>query len=217
MLQASVAQASAMAESTDTSLDDRSLFQPFLQPGEKIIWSGRPEWMGWLGLDNWRPIFLAFMFLSVLPSGVTGVILYHVVAKWGWNGLVEHWDALAALLAFNGLFLGISFTLIRRRLGRLRRTSYALTDRRAMKIEQADQPRLTSSALDLVDRFATDMRRDGSGDLVFGYRNEYVTSDDYGARWEQKPRLVFEDISDVPRVLSLAQEALAKLGYQPLS
>lgn len=201
----------------NSTIVDRALFQPFLQPGEKIIWSGRPERVRWLGGDNWRAIFLIFTIISVVPSGFAGLGVYQFVREWGWEGLVEHWGPLAALLAFNGIFFAIALILICRRVARLRRTSYALTDRRAMKIEQADQPRLTSSALDFINRFATDMRRDGGGDLVFGYRNEYVRSARYGGHWEEKPRLVFEDISDVPRVLSLAQEALAKLGYQPVS
>jgi len=199
------------------TIADRSLFQPFLQPGEKIIWSGRPERVRWLGGVNWRAIFLSFTIINLVASGSAGLGIYKFVSKGGWEGLAEHRGRFAALLAFNGVFSAVALFLASRRVARLRRTSYALTDRRAMKIEQADQPRLTSSALDFVNRFATNIRRDGSGDLVFGYRSEYVRSARYGGHWEEKPRLTFEDISDVRRVLSLAQEALAKLGYQTVS
>jgi hypothetical protein len=84
-------------------------------------------------------------------------------------------------------------------------------------MEQNGKLKPSSTALDLIDRFGTVIRADSSGDLVFGYANEYVTSSEGGSSWVEKPRLTFEDINDVPRVLKLAKEALAKLGYQPVS
>ncbi len=201
----------------DSGLLDRSMFQPFLQPGEKVIWSGRPGRLRWLGADNWQPVMLGFVTVFMLPSAAAIALIWRNAARHGWNAIFEYWGPPTAQIVFTAGFLSLVVVMIRRRLGRLRRTVYALTDRRAISIELDEEVRSTSVALDLVNRFEPDIRADGSGDLVFGFRREYVKSAKGGGSWQDKPRLTFEDISDVARVLSLAQEALAKLGYQPVS
>jgi hypothetical protein len=197
----------------NSTIVDRSLFQHFLQPGERVIWSGRPGRLRWIGADNWRHIINIFALLWLLPSGFVVLFILKFLVQDGWSGVSTHWFLLVLLVGISGVSFTAILMLINRRIARLRRTSYVLKDRRAVIVEQRNKPRPTSVALDLVNRFGTDIRRDGSGDLAFGYRREDVNE----VGWAEKPRLTFEDISDVPRVLSLAQEALAKMGYQPVS
>lgn len=199
------------------TIADRSLFQPFLAPGEKVIWSGRPRRLRWFGADNWHWLISAFAVVWLLPCGTATLMIWRGMTRRGWEATLDHEGPLFVLFVSSALFLAIIIGLICWRTARLRRTAYALTDRRALKVEHRDKLRSTSTALDLVNRFEPRVRRDGGGDLVFGYRREYVNNSEGGGSWVEKPRLTFEDISDVPKVLSLAQEALAKLGYQPVS
>lgn len=206
-----------MVEPTGPSLDDRMLFRPFLQPGEKVIWSGRPGKIRWFGRENGHWAIATFTLLWLLPSGVVGAIIGKIAIESGWKTL-SHEHVFVALFAYNGLVLAVMAALIVWRVVRLRRAAYVLTDSRAMKIERIEgRPRSTSTALHISGKFDVKQRRNGGGDIVFGYRSRYVTSDDGGTGWIEDPNLTFEDISDVRRVLSLAQEALAKLGFKPVS
>lgn len=200
----------------ESGILDRSMIQPFLQPGEKVIWSGRPARLRWFGLDNWHWLISAFALIWFLPSGAAVLLIWQRATRRGWEATLDQVGPFVALLGSTALFLAIVVALICWRIGRLRRAVYALTDRRAITVERRVKPRQTSATLDLVSRFETDIRADGSGDLVFGYRREYVDNGE-GGYWVEKPRLTFEDINDVPRVLRLAQEALAKLGFQRVS
>jgi hypothetical protein len=206
-----------MIEPNDPSVIERSLFQPFLEPGEKVIWTGKPARLRWFGSDNWNKIVAGFAVMFMLPSAMAVGFIWRNVTRHGWDAIFEDWAPPALQALFTAGFLSLVVVLVRRRLARLRRTRYALTERRAISLELDEQPFATSSALDLINRFDGDVRADGSGDLVFGYRREYVKDTEGGSGWQEKPRLTFEDITDVPRVLCLAQEALAKLGYQTVS
>jgi hypothetical protein len=201
--------------SVDGSAIDRSLFQPFLAPSEIVIWSGKPERVRLIGGDTRKPFVAALLCVSLAPSGLVLLAMWLGARQSSWSEVSGHWLPWVSLFALNAIFLAIFAVLAYRRTTRLKETVYALTNRRAIKL-RISQAEPNSSALDLVNRFKTHIRRDGSGDLVFGYRREYVNYGE-GSRWEDIPRLTFEDISDVRRVLSLAQDALAKLGYQTVS
>ncbi|HVY52425.1 hypothetical protein FRZ61_21900 [Hypericibacter adhaerens] len=205
-----------MKEGAKSSIAEQSFFQPFLLPGEKVIWVGRPVRPRWVGADIWHWLISTFALLWLLPCGFASILIWQRVTRRGWEAALSHQGPFVALGVFTVLFVGITVWLIRRRVGRLRRTAYVLTDRRALKLDNREKLP-ASTSLDIVDRFDTHILADGSGDLVFGYANEYVFNDVGGLEWIKKPGLTFEDINDVPRVLSLAQEALAKLGFKPVS
>ena len=59
-----------MIEPNDPSVIERSLFQPFLEPGEKVIWTGKPARLRWFGSDNWNKIVAGFAVMFMLPSAM---------------------------------------------------------------------------------------------------------------------------------------------------
>jgi hypothetical protein len=130
----------------------------------------------------------------------------------GWSEVSSHWFPWASLFAFIVIFLSSFAALALWRRGRLKKTVYALINRRAIKL-QTNKPEPNSISLDLINRFVSKIQPDGSGDLAFGFQKE----DMQGQGRVRNPCLTFEGINDVSKVLSLAQQALAKLGYQPVS
>jgi len=107
-----------------------------LEPGEKILWSGRP-----------RPYVFILRGLPNLAYGVTwgvlGAFWYHGAGGIGKYSAFEGWWKIVPLLSLPFILAGFSFFLYPIRLGALaRRTWYVVTDRRIFIAEEARSPRL---------------------------------------------------------------------------
>jgi hypothetical protein len=152
------------------SLLGHSLFRPFLQPGEKVVWSGRPGRLRWIGADN-RQCFYAALIVGPGPSGIILLFMWLAARQSSWSDVSSHWLLWASLLAFAAIFLLSFAALALWRVGRLKKTVYALTNRRAIKL-QTNKPEPNSISLDPINRFASKIRPDGSGDLAFGFQRE---------------------------------------------
>src|SRR5690348_2702407 len=70
MAERSTSDAAQMSEGSDpaSALLDRALFQPYLEPGERILWVGRPGRVRILAPRFW--LFLAILFGSFPPITV---------------------------------------------------------------------------------------------------------------------------------------------------
>jgi hypothetical protein len=171
--------------------------QPYLQPGEKILWTGRP--------DPSRLIGRADAFL--IPFSLM------------WGGGAVIWEGGVALTGAPLLFLlwGAPFVVVGQYFiwGRFlykrwdrRRTVYALTNQRALILRGRSLQSVFLLQLPVIHQSA---RHDGSGSLEFGstawYGRGYWanTGMDLFAPGTATP--AFYDIPDIARVDRLVNQA----------
>jgi hypothetical protein len=187
---------------------DPATIEQHLLPGERVLWTGRP---------NARPL-LSPVDVFLVPFSLM------------WGGFAIFWE-LAVLTNTRGAsaFLalwGIPFVVIgqymiwgrfivRRRQQRL--TTYALTDRRALVVTQSafGNERLQAAFLNQVPAVNLRRRRDGSGSIEFGsvsgffgmssmYRDAGMSFMTPGMSGPSHP--VFTNIADVASVYRLAMD-----------
>jgi hypothetical protein len=187
------------------ALLDRSLVQPFLERGEKVLWIGRPRFhWGEAGYQ----IFWLFVGLVVV-----GLILGLRSVSGPPSG-VDRGDAfqLEAYLGFAMigclLFLGVMLWGIGRQLIAPSRVTYLLSDRRAVAFDRKNGKLLKSVSLGEVDQLDQILRSDGSGRVIFDYDLVYLKSKGTTRAY---PKLEFVDIEDAATVRALADEAALKL------
>lgn len=187
------------------ALLDRSLFQPFLERGEKVLWIGRPRFhWGEAGYQ----IFWVFVGLVVV-----GLILGLRSVSGPPFGVGEE-DANQVQIylgyAMIGclLFLGVMLWGIGRQLIAPSRVSYLLSDRRAVALDRRSGKLLKSVSLAEVDQLDQILRSDGSGKVIFDYDLVYSKSKGTTRAY---PKLEFVDIEGAATVRALAEEAALKL------
>jgi hypothetical protein len=202
-----------MGESSEASaaLFDRALFQPYLEPGEKILWVGRPGKVSVFAPKHWLALLRLFGLFILMPIGV--VVVLWAIAWLRDNQviplyLMPRFIAPPAIVAGSlyGLAVILSFISRVSRVSALKRLSYAVTTSRAMEIDRQKRLAPSTVALNSVDHFDVEERSDQSGQIVFGYRTER----DYRGRTRRVPRLIFEGIGSVAFVCALAKDAAGK-------
>ena len=180
------------------SVDDDALIRAELAPGEKLVWTSRPQ--------------VARSALLAVPMVMFGVVF----GGFGlfWVGSASQFDS-----GFFPLF-GLPFCLIGVGLifspgwiaWKALRTRYAITDRRAILCE----PRFLagietrSYTADALANIVRTQRGDGSGDLIF---EEIRTRDHKGHT--RTTRRGFEAIADVRGVENLLRSTLLAHPTQP--
>lgn len=135
------------------------------------------------------------------------------------RGLEKHPDRSWIFMTFVGFVVAAGMTalvfilnfvylllMLPLRLYGLRRLSYALTDRRALSFDRSSRKSPKSITYDEWSRFEPFVRADGSGLVVFGYKDE-VRPKWKGRIISETPRLVFVDIDQASFVCSIAERA----------
>ena len=173
-----------------------------LEPGEEVIWVGRPA-------QGFR---LYWVDALTIPLAVlVGVVFF----RFGLGSAREDEEGFAAIFF---MFAGWTFFGAWQRIAwdrrRRARTFYALTDRRAVVLEEGTSPALRSVVLKTVKHLSHVTSRDGSGTIAFGQWWPDLPSvrRDMSARIFWRPRLVpsFEQIPDVQTVYELARNARSR-------
>lgn len=168
-----------------------------LQPGETVVWIGRPE--RWTYAKQGFAVCLkvwGFWLLFVLGS-----------SAWRSSSQAEFVASLNDLAVLVGL-LGLAWPLwMWRKAGSL---AYAITDRRTLEVDGDPWGRISTYAPDDlalgVERID---RGNGFGDLIMGHVDEFETFDDKG-----RSLCRFIAIRDVHRVEALVR-ALVKAHSMP--
>jgi hypothetical protein len=205
-----------MAERAIEEFDDEDLSADLvmsvlaeLPPEESLIWTGRPRSIRRIVVRTIPKALFGAFFITFTLCWMVGV---------SWGGLGErakrradppfapHNVAIAARVGLGmippGLYL---LTWPLRTRSRLKRTGYALTDRRALIIEPSllGQPRIRNYTSDKLRLMRLEEHENGTGDLVFECPSTWVgTSQTVG----------FLGIQDAREVEALIHEMLSPLG-----
>lgn len=180
--------------------NDTSWVRGMLQPGENLLWTGKPEKVRLLGKEDIFLIpfslvwcgFLAFMLITTWKSNGPGIAKLFFIPF-----------VLAGLWLLAGRFLVKLFSVKGER--------YALTSRRL--IVKRGNTTKSSDLLSLPSMRVT-RRSDGSGDICFGadFHTEYTGGFSYGRqRVYQRPEFELRGVSDVDRVEYRIRQAMDQL------
>lgn len=211
-----------MGENSDpaSALLDKALFQPYLEPGEKILWVGRPGRIHFMAQGDWR-LLLTF-FARLVGIAALGLIAFSAVSFFQQHHLPPYDRVIRGVVFIGGMFfLLFVFVVLMRvirnvfRLLTLKRSTFLLTDRRAFCLDRGKPSDPAHVDLTTIDRFHHEERSDGSGSVVFGYRKEKRKMK-YSTVTVDVPRLMFEDIGGVALVRKLAEDAAEKLTLHPI-
>ena len=140
-----------------TQFDDQQALLPYLLPGERILWNGRPP--------------TGFLFrktdLFLLPFSLM------------WAGFAVFWEVMAwksgappFFLVFGGMFVVMGVFFVGGRFFydmRLRaNTVYAITEGRALILNGVRRRALTALALSTLSQIHLELLDDGRGTITFG-------------------------------------------------
>jgi hypothetical protein len=171
-----------------------------LDPGEKLLWAGRPA----------QGIVFSALDWYLIPFSVVwlGLVL-HIF----WQGLTKTPDPMAGLVSV--LFVGLGVYLL---IGRFfvdsfyrARLVYGVTDRRAIIASDVFRRSVQSIDLSSLSGLKLEERGDGSGTISFGDQPWYWYGW-YGPGF-QASRAVgnqFFRVADVKKVYSIAREAMQR-------
>lgn len=124
-----------------------------LQPGEQLLWSGRPQRIAPRGLD-WYHLAAGVVWVSLV--GASALVF----------GRASQTYYIGAVFAFGGL--AIAWGPVFARLWAMRRTVYAVTDRRVVVADGVSGRTRASAYLGALPPPATRPRLDGVGTVTFG-------------------------------------------------
>ncbi|WP_018633370.1 hypothetical protein [Neomegalonema perideroedes] len=112
--------------------EEAALWAPVLGSGERLLWTGEPaRGLKWRGEDWFHlPFGLVFFAFALVWTGL---------AWYGGGGIMTLWGVPFVVVGFQ-IAIGRFFTDARRRA----RTRYALTDRRALIVEDGRRPQFGS-------------------------------------------------------------------------
>ncbi len=209
------------------AIADRSLFQPYLKPGERILWVGRPgrvRLFPSIARAEGPRFLLACLLMFVVGGSVMSALFLGILAlnAW-WRHANLSWPkilnvGLSIGFSITAFCLAVAFTkqLVSRsiQVRALRTISYALTDRRALCVNRRKLSDPKQVRLATVDRFHHEVMPDGTGSVVFGYQKKELERE-YPAETIDVPRLEFEGIEAASVVRKLAEDAAKKLTLHP--
>lgn len=210
MAEHSTSDAARMGEGSDpgAALLDRSLFRPYLEPDERILWVGRPGRIRWFfsRRDGDRTLWLIFLtpMTALMAWGIVNDIRAGDFAAISFPNLV----LFGSFVFFFVLAVWLQCDSIRRE----RREVYALTDQHALLLRRdSKRPTAARESLATISGVYHRERSDGSGHITFGYdyrkgRIRYGRPVTFST-----PRLTFIDIDHVSAVATLAETARAAL------
>jgi hypothetical protein len=170
----------------------------YLDPGEKLLWAGRPiQGIVFTPLD-WYFIPFSVVWL--------GFVLYIF-----WQGLPKTPDPIGGLAS--GLFVGIGVYLL---VGRFfadsfyrSRLVYGVTDRRAIIASGVFSRSVQSIDLSSLSGLKREDRGDGSGTISFGDQPWYWYGW-YGPGFLRPVGTMFFRVADVKEVYTIVREAMQR-------
>jgi hypothetical protein len=170
----------------------------YLDPGEKLLWAGRPvQGIAFTPLD-WYFIPFSVVWL--------GFVLYTF-----WQGLTKTPEPMGGLVSV--LFVGIGVYLL---VGRFfadsfyrSRLVYGVTDRRAIIASGVFHRSVQTIDLFSLSGLKREERWDGSGTIFLGDQPWYWYGW-YGPGFLRPPGSMFFRVSDVKRVYSILREAMQR-------
>jgi hypothetical protein len=187
-------------------LGDYELVKPWLLPGERPLWVGRPpRGLALLPGDRFMIPF------SLMWSGIAIV----------WNLMAWAMDTPLFFRLFGLPFLLIGFYLLVLRFfvdaWRRGRTVYAVTDRRILFIRTGAGGRVTSLDIDALPGLVLTERRDGRGTIRFEPPAPPEVVEEWGRR-KVVTRLggpSFDEVENVRSVYELVRRQVDRARYQP--
>jgi hypothetical protein len=135
------------------------LFQPFLKPGEKIVWTGQPK-QGLLIRDA----DMIAIPMSIMLFGFALLLDYLSVA------FDVHWITRVSAVFFSGLFVYLGVLRFFVAAKRRRYIRYCLTTKRILVIT-GKKNMLETLPLGQIERAEITAEKDGSGHISFGNSN----------------------------------------------
>jgi hypothetical protein len=182
-------------------------FEAELLPGEKLLWTGRPE-----PSVLFTPMDLFLVPFSLLWGG--GVISIFVV------GLMDDtgdpiFQIISTLFAMMGLYLIVGRFLVKR--WAKNRTFYAVTDRRVVSLRKGFSRSVHAAFLHSIPSVAKRERRSGIGTLIFergGWMASWYANtglEAFGSFYGSAP-LAFYDIRDAGHVYTLVNQLRASFS-----
>ena len=142
--------------------DPRDTASTALEPGETLVWAGRPD----AALLAWRQFDLKAFLLST-PAAIVAVILIWQAAAGGFSHILDYLFVLAAIAA--AFVAALPMVALLRIVRRARSTVYAVTDRRIFILELFPRRRLRPFASADIETPRVRERGNGRGDVIFGW------------------------------------------------
>jgi hypothetical protein len=186
-----------------------------LDPGERVLWTGKPSAPGWFQRQDW--VLVPF---SLMWGGFA--IFWEVAALSSRSArqsvLFPLWGIPFVLM---GLYLIVGRLYVRRRT--LERSVYVLTDRRALSIARSwwgSGEHVRSIWLRSFPPVEKQLRRDGSGTLMIGTMPVAQRLLSGETAWPMTSLLpggavVFADIADAAEVYQLLRRQLSGASADP--
>jgi len=142
--------------------------EPYLDPGEKLVWSGQPKQGVRLQAADFFMIPFSLMwggFAFFWEAGVLGLI-----PLGGKNGSASHAPIFMAIWGIPFCLIGV-YIIIGRFFGDAyarRKTWYGITDRRVVVLKSSFSTNVTSIDYANLTNLNLNERKDNSGDILFG-------------------------------------------------
>jgi hypothetical protein len=134
-----------------------------LDRGEKLLWSGKPDPQRYAFAKSRLPFFIGISCLGIAGSLASGAIQAHPSSIW----LEIAFWTIGSALVFSPLWYSYE----------AERTTYALTDRRAVVDYAGFMPQRTSYPLNRITLIEMRPRRGGSGHVYFHHTQDPTQED----------------------------------------
>lgn len=188
-------------ESNDLAIRLQRELQPYLQPGERILWSAMPD-----ASRFWMP-FLIWLF--AIPWTAFTLFWISLAAMGVWP-LVQKGDWLAlGFPAFGLIFLVVGIGMLIKPFtmrADARYSLYAITDRNAVHYTHRRKPIVRLMPLDKTGGVKCSAKADGWGTLSIDTGSEL---DEDGSR--RTTRIFIQSVPDIARVERILLDARARL------
>jgi hypothetical protein len=161
-----------------------------LQPGERLVWAGRP---GPAAQPAWR-LDRTSLVIAAAPFFAALVLLWMAATTSGGSGALLYLGAAIALLCIALSPLAALWRAARR----VQRTVYAITDRRLLVLPGGSSREARSFPPEDLDDPEVRERGDGRGDVIFATVPEIRQTRQ--GRQTRLAEAAFTDIADMQRV-----------------
>ena len=172
-----------------SDLEYAPILRGFLEPGEKIVWTGRPRQGTFLlPLNPKSTLFTGlFAIFSLLFAVLAGLLVYNFLYRVIGAGMGLLFFVLCIYATFNQVGGGF---LARQK------AYYALTDRRAYALYRHNIPAIVSKEYDYSGSIKLRLTRGGRGTISFGEATMTYFGMEHVRGGTRPFELKFEDISD---------------------
>ncbi|WP_290056140.1 hypothetical protein [Amycolatopsis solani] len=164
-----------------------------LMPGERLLWSDRPRRIG-LGGQEWFRLVFGIVWVS-------GVVVFAVPSGGG-----RHWYIGTVFAAFGA---AAAFGPLIARQVTLRRSAYAVTDRRVVVVDSASGRTRASVYLSTLPPPVARAGADGTGTVTFGEAGGFSSVLNSSGQPPAAAKVELVGVPDAERVRDLIAQAQA--------